>query len=241
MPTVGRISDIPVFGSQQTLPSAPPNNKEVFLELLVAQMRHQDPLNPLEGTEFASQLAQFSQVEELQNINAKMEAQNESNQLLALSVNNTLATTLIGKQVRAISDSVGFDGTSDARIDFTLPELASRIEVEITNGAGAVVRTLSIPNGRAGDNSVEWDGRDGRGNVVPAGDYSIRISAKNGAGRDIFGTPLFTGRIDGVRFENGSPILLTAGRKISFGAVLEILESGGSSGGFWDRIIEETN
>ena len=229
MNSVGAISDIPVFGDSSAKTTTKPTNKDDFLTLLVAQMRFQDPMNPMEGTEFASQLAQFTQVEELQNMNSKLDASNESNQLLALSVNNTLATTLIGKQVKAVDDSLTFDGSHDVTINYTLPSLTAPVKIEITNSSGTVIRTIQLPNGAQGDNSETWDGRDGRGNKVPSGTYTVSITGTNTAGGATTGTPIAMGRIEGVRFENGTPVLIIDGRPLSFGSVLEILESTDSS------------
>ena len=76
--------------------------KEDFLRLLVTQLRNQDPINPVKGEDFAAQLAQFSSVEQLQNINANLENNLEMDLLLNQALNNTLATTLIGNNVKAI-------------------------------------------------------------------------------------------------------------------------------------------
>jgi len=240
MSSVGSISDIPIFGSSDSISSPKTTNKEDFLKLLVAQLRFQDPMNPLEGTDFAAQLAQFSQVEELQNINSKIDSQNESNQLLALSVNNTLATTLIGKTVRAAVNTVRFDG-SDATIRYSLPSFASPVNVSITNEFGTVIRAITVSNAAKGDNSVVWDGRDNRGNRVPEGDYTVSITGTNTSGVMITATPILIGRIEGVRFENGTPTLLINGRQVSFGAVLDILETEDSGGSLLSRLLEASN
>lgn len=235
MSSVGAINQLPVFGSTATA-SETNTEKQDFLNLLVAQMKYQDPLNPLEGTEFAAQLAQFANVEELRNIGAKMDEQAETDLLLAQSVNNTLATTLIGKQVRAADNTVVYGG-SDVKINYNLSGLASPVTITITTEEGATVRTMTIANAGAGDNQVEWDGRDNRGNVVPAGTYYTSIDAEGADGSNVTATPLAIGRIGGIRFENGSPVLLLNGKTIPFGSVLEILEDGESSSGWMGSLL----
>jgi flagellar basal-body rod modification protein FlgD len=225
MSTVGSISDLPVFGAQNQQAAAAPDNKEDFLKLLVAQMKFQDPMNPLQGSEFAAQLAQFSSVEQLQNINSKMDAQTQSNQLLAQSVNNTLATTLIGKQVRALDDRVVSDGEHSTTINYNLSGMAAPVTFEIQTDTGAVIRTLTQPNAASGDGSITWDGLDDRGNRVPAGTYHVNITADSPTGANVIAMPLTMGRIDGVRFENGNPVLMVNGQQVPFGSVLEILDS----------------
>jgi len=228
MNNVGAINQLPVFGAQDAKLSAPVDEKQDFLNLLVAQMKYQDPMNPLEGSEFAAQLAQFSSVEELRNIGSKMDSQAEANLLLAQSVNNTMATTLIGKSVRAADNMVVYNGDDNVDINYNLSGLASPVTISVVSEDGVTLRTLSIPNAGKGDNKAEWDGRDGRGNHVPPGNYYVEIEAKSPSGSSVQAMPLTFGRIGGVRFENGNPVLLLNGRTIPFGSVLEILDSADS-------------
>ena len=98
--------------------------KDDFLKLLVTQLSYQDPLNPLEASDFSAQLAQFSSVEQLFNIEETLRASLDANYLLATSINNTMAATVIGKEVRAVGDSIYFDGESASGI-ISLPERMS--------------------------------------------------------------------------------------------------------------------
>ncbi len=242
MNSVGAINQLPVFGNAGAKMNAPVDDKQDFLNLLVAQMKYQDPMNPLEGSEFASQLAQFSSVEELRNIGNKMDSQTETNLMLAQSVNNTMATTLIGKSVRAADNTAVYNGTDAVTINYNLSGLASPVKISIVSEDGVTVRTLSIPNAPMGDNKTEWDGRDGQGNRVPPGNYYVEIEAKTRGGATVQAMPLAIGRIGGVRFENGNPVLLLNGRTIPFSSVLEILEGTGENGtGLLGRLMELGN
>ncbi|NIS39011.1 flagellar hook capping protein, partial [Candidatus Saccharibacteria bacterium] len=90
------------MGSQQNNSSSERIlGKDDFLKMLVTQLNYQDPLNPMESTDFSAQLAQFSSLEQLSNIDETLQASLEANYLLATSINNTMAATIIGKQVRA--------------------------------------------------------------------------------------------------------------------------------------------
>ena len=80
--------------------------KDDFLKMLVAQLKHQDPMNPMEGQEFAAQLAQFSSVEQLVQLNKQYEAQAESTAALAESLANNGALSTIGRTVLAVGDAV---------------------------------------------------------------------------------------------------------------------------------------
>ena len=80
--------------------------KEEFLKLLVAQLRNQDPMNPSRPEEMASQLAQFSGLEQLINVNALLTEQTATNAAMALALNNSAAVSVLGKEVLAVGDTV---------------------------------------------------------------------------------------------------------------------------------------
>ena len=205
--------------------------KDDFLKLLIAQMRYQDPLSPLEGTEFSSQLAQFSSLEQLTNIGGKLDESVEADMLLARSINNTLATTLIGKTVRAVDDQVEFDGETPVTVNYNLSARAGQLMAEIVDENGITVRTIIVPNVSDGDGSLVWDGRDGSGNRMAAGTYHLQLSATAPDGTtDVSALPIVLGRVDGVRFVNGNPVLLIGDREIAFGSVLEIKQENGAQG-----------
>ncbi|MBM3327328.1 MAG: hypothetical protein FJY65_10235 [Calditrichaeota bacterium] len=224
MNSVNPASSLPVVGVQSDPQTARTDSKEDFLKLLVAQLRYQDPLNPLQGSDFAAQLAQFSSLEELRNIGGKLDYSVESNMMLARAVNNTMAATLIGKSVRAVDDRVIFDGQTAVDLRFNLSGAASSVKLEIVTETGQIIRTLTGVNLAAGDSSIAWDGRDTRGNRVPAGTYTANVSAQGMSGNAVQILPIVTGRIQSVRFEDGNPVIVLNGRTIPFGSVLEILE-----------------
>ena len=218
------------------------SEQDDFLKLLVAQMRYQDPLNPLEGTDFTANLAQFRSLEQLQNIGSKLDQSVEADLLLARSINNTMAATLIGKTVRAVSDKVALGERGPVDINFELADRASQVTVEILSAGGEVLRTITAESLDAGFGSVAWDGRDRNGQRLPAGEYQVRISAVAPGGASVTVQPLTVGVVSGVRFIDGNPVLIVDGREIQFGSVLEILDeqddSRDGSDSLFDRSIE---
>ncbi len=80
--------------------------KDDFLKMMIAQLKHQDPLNPMDGTAFTAQLAQFSSLEQLQNLNTQMTSFTQQQQALG----NSQAVNFIGKQVLAKGNTVSVDG-----------------------------------------------------------------------------------------------------------------------------------
>ncbi|MFN3821476.1 MAG: flagellar hook assembly protein FlgD [bacterium] len=199
--------------------------REEFLKILVAQMRYQDPLNPLSGTDFTAQLAQFSSLDELRNISQRLQESVDADLLMARAVNNTMAASLIGKSVRALSDKVIFSGSDPARLTVYLPQAASSLNVEILSDTGQVLRTLTFPNPASGDLEINWDGRNQQGILLPPGEYSIRLNARGFGGETIEAIPIYQGKILAVRFEEGNPVLVVADRTIPFGSVFEISDS----------------
>ena len=197
-------------------------NKADFLKMLVAQLTNQDPLSPLEGTEFASQLAQFSSLEELQKMNSGLDGSLQANMVLAQSINNSLATMLIGKTIRADMSSVELGESGPASIQFELDDAAADVTIEIVDEDGEPIRTLSETNLAAGENTVEWDGYDEAGNRVAAGEYSIRVTASDSEGQSVGATLYFEGRVTGIQYRDGIAVLMVGTREINLGDVISI-------------------
>ncbi|MCA9753657.1 MAG: flagellar hook assembly protein FlgD, partial [Gemmatimonadetes bacterium] len=120
--------------------------RDAFLKLLVGQLSHQDPMSPLQDQEFVAQLATFSSLEQLQNINDGIQASLLMNQ----SVNNSLATNLIGKEILASGGDVEVGESGDVPFRVDLAQAAD-VKVEIVDSEGNVVRTLD-KTGLAGSN-----------------------------------------------------------------------------------------
>jgi len=190
--------------------------KEAFLNLLLLQMRHQDPLNPLDNEAMLAQLAQFSTLEEMQSLNASFQADLAATE----SVNNAMATTLIGKEIKAIGDSFSFDGKSPATIEFLLPSSGSA-QVQVLDENGTVVRTETVDGLDGGWNEYEWDGKDDSGHDAAPGTYRIKITQNTESGV-LDATTFVTGRVTGVRFDGGVTYLLIGDRRVTLSEVLEI-------------------
>jgi flagellar basal-body rod modification protein FlgD len=195
-----------------------------FLTMLVAQMTNQDPLSPMEGTEFATQLAQFSSLEELQNMSGLMNGSLQANLLLATSINNSMATTLIGKTVRAQSDAIELTQAGGTSVRFMLDSTASEVSVEIVDKNGDTVRTLTGKDLASGANSIEWDGRDNNGNSVALGNYTVKVTAKDSSGNSMTVTPFTQGTVTGVIYRDGIAILLLGSQELNLGDVIAVYD-----------------
>jgi flagellar basal-body rod modification protein FlgD len=205
--------------------SADSTNQADFLQMLVAQLTNQDPLSPLEGTEFASQLAQFSSLEELQKMNSGLAGNLEANLILTQSINNSLATMLIGKTIRADMQSVNLGESGSASVQFQLDEAAADVTIEIIDENGETIRTLSETNLPEGENSVAWNGYDDAGNRMAAGEYTVKVTAKDADGENIATTLFFEGRVTGIEYQDGIAVLLVGTREVNLGDVISISDS----------------
>ncbi len=222
----------PVANQSQSLFGSGPEaalGKDDFLRLLVAQLRNQDPLNPVKGEDFAAQLAQFSSLEQLQNMNANLQNNLEMDLLLNQALNNTLATTLIGNKVKAIGNSVTKTAGEDAEMHYRLASTAQKVTINITDTNGVVVRTVELSGQTSGDHSFAWDGKDNSGNELSEGVYQFSVAAEDGSGNDIGALTFISGLISGIRYNNGAAMLLLGDVEISMADVFEIGFNPGAS------------
>ena len=190
-----------------------------FLQLLVAQLENQDPLQPMDNTEFVAQLAQFSNVEQLVAVNEGINILG----LQQLSMSNAQAASLIGTKVEVNSDSFTVNA-SDTEIGaaFSLDGDASEITVQIRDSDGEVVRTLELGSQAEGDVSFEWDIRDDNGIKQPTGAYSFDVTATDENGESVSWDPKVTGVVDGVSYDSGYPELVIGDIEVLMSDVLGV-------------------
>jgi flagellar basal-body rod modification protein FlgD len=196
-----------------------------FLKMLTAELKAQDPLNPMSNSEYASQLAQFSSLQQLQNISDTLNNSYQATLLLGQVFNNTMATSLIGKVVRAQANSVSMSSSGTADLNYTLAGNATDISIEISNSDGKVVRTLSVAAQTSGQHSVHWDGQDSNGQHVAEGTYTFAVTAKDADGQAVDVSTYMEGLVSEVRYVNGQVVLMVDGREVSLSDVLLVRES----------------
>ena len=195
--------------------------KEDFLNLLIAQLQNQDPLNPTDSTEFTAQLAQFSSLEQLGNVNQNLMELKD----FQASINNSQAVSLIGKAITANGNSIQLTDDGPVRCDFNLAEDADLIVASIYDSTGKYVTEFESRNLNAGSQSLLWDGRDQNRNRMANGNYTFEIQAADASGRDIDTTTFFNGTVDRVTFENNTSYLIAGNQKVALGDVIEVAAS----------------
>jgi flagellar basal-body rod modification protein FlgD len=194
--------------------------KEDFLNLLIAQLQHQDPLNPMESTEFTAQLAQFSSLEQLSNVNTNLEALQSSQATL----NNTQAVSFIGKSINVLGNSVRLENGQADDIHFELMGNASEVMAYIYDATGDFVTVLNGGAHSAGRYTLDWNGLDQEGNIVPDGEYRYELLATDLNGQPVEAATFMTATVSGVTFHHGSAHLIAGGYEIPISDVIEVID-----------------
>lgn len=209
MATVSSINSA-IASSSQTKKTT--MGKDDFLKMLIAQLKNQDPLNPLDGTNFAAQLAQFSSLEQLQNMSTQLETMSSS----FSSMNNVQVANLIGNEVSAKGNSTNVEGSTNT-LYYNLPSDVKQGNVKIYDAQGILVRTQTFGSQKAGINSLTWNCAN-----LPAGTYTFEISATDTSGKDITPTTMVTGKVTGATFKSGVPYLTVNGQDLAFADIISI-------------------
>lgn len=192
---------------------------DTFIKLLTTQLKNQDPLSPMDSSQFTQQLVQMTGVQQ----------QLYSNDLLKQLVTNTgsgisTAVTLIGKDVKATSADAGLVG-GKANWNYKLAAGASDVKLEILDSNGKVVHAESPTDISAGEHTLAWDGKDLGGYQKPnGGTYTLRITAKDSKGGAVTATPFITGRVTGVEQQNGKTLITVNGAQLPWESVTSIAE-----------------
>jgi len=213
-------SSSPVFATE----SNDAMGKDAFLELMIAQLQNQDPLEPMDGTDYSAQLAQFSSLEQLQNINDSVLQGVDANYLLTQSINNTMTAGLIGKDVKIAGDTVSYSGQDITNIGYELPADAKGVSVKVFDEAGKLVKTFTDLEENKGEYKLSWDFTDDNGTKLSHGNYRVEIDATTLDGSDMVAAQYFVGNIDGVRFTNTGTAIMVNGVEYAISEVFEILE-----------------
>lgn len=221
MASVDALNAMSIGGQLQAQAATPEKaglEKEQFLKLLVAQISHQDPLNPQDSDQYMQQLTQFSTVEQLMNLNQGV----DNLAVGQVSANSQSALRFVGKDVVAAGDEVELDGINQPTVDFSVADpTVGEVEVNVFNEAGDVVYTQRVQVPPGGHGSFTWNGQDPEGQRAADGRYHVSFKA----GTDSEPIPVDTyvhGRVTGVRFDQGYPELMVGDRRLRLSDIIEV-------------------
>lgn len=194
--------------------------KEDFLNLLITQLQHQDPLDPTDSVEFTAQLAQFSSLEQLGNINENMNGLINSQQ----TVSNAQAVAYIGKSVTALGNGIQLQNGQALPCHFELSANADLVGLNIYDATGEFVKHIEATALAAGPQTLLWDGTDKDGNLKPDGYYTFEVLAVDAEDNMLDVQTFSSGIVSRVSFADGKAYLAAGQMKIALSDVLEVSE-----------------
>lgn len=223
MTTTSGVDPYAFINGNQTSATATQANDELgqnaFLKLMIAQLKNQDPLKPQDPSEFLGQLAQFSQVTSIQNMESSIEG-------LSASLRSTQVlsgTSLVGREVLApaSTDMLDAGGTVSGAID--LPSSVANLKIIVKDASGAEVRTFNLDSTASGLNDFTWDGKTNAGTDAAAGAYSFEAVATYG-GENYSIEPLLASKVASVTIDpSGSLTLNTSAGAVALTDVRRVL------------------
>ena len=247
------IPSIPHGNAAQPAPEGPLGaqtlGEQDFLLMLITQLTNQDPLNPMDGSEFAAQLAQFTSVEQLLSLNETLSgqgeifnllaetmgeslvAQGEMLGLLADSLNRSAAMSLIGMRVDVPGNAVHWDGATPAPLAVELDAPAATLHVTLRDENGEAVQTFILEGVEAGRHELIWDGLDSEGNPLPEGVYTFEVQAFDEAGSSVGAMSLMQGTVDRVSFGPDGVLVWVNGQAVPYAEIRSIGASGETTAG----------
>lgn len=190
------------------------------MQLLVAQLKAQDPLDPMDSRDFITQLSQLTGVEQLTTVADRVAAL----EIATAGMANTQVASLVGKSVTADASSLRIDEMGSATSAYQLDAAAHETTVTIRDAQGRVIRTMQLGEGFPGAHTLTWDGNDDSGARVPPGRYTFEVAAKDAAGNPVGSSTRITGLVSGISYEHGYPELVVgeAEARILLGDVVSI-------------------
>jgi flagellar basal-body rod modification protein FlgD len=195
-------------------------NKDDFLKLLLTQLQHQDPMNPLDNTEFLAQLSQFSQLEQIYNVNQNIQGLAASQN----SVRDSLLTNWLGKTVKVEGSEIYLNNQDGANLSYELPDWADKVTINIYDADSQRIKQIEQLHQDEGTHTICWDGTDREGNKVAAGTYTFEVTAESN-GESIWVTPYMVGQVCGISFSNeDGPSFQVGDQKIPISKIIQITE-----------------
>lgn len=173
-----------------------------FLQMLTTQLQNQDPLSPMESAEFTNQLVGFAQVEQQIGIN-------ENLQTMQGQIGSSYGAMLVGYMGKyaEVQDNMIKLQDGKARFAYSLASDAEEVEIALKDSDGNIVRRFD-GDPTAGDHILKWDGRDDNQDELPDGDYTIEITATNGAGEKVETWSTVQALITGVSTAGDQPVVI---------------------------------
>ena len=220
MTTITAIDTAATASAAQSSASMKIMGKNEFLNMLITQLQHQDPLNPADSTEFTAQLAQFSSLEQLSNINDSLKNMAQ----FQASLTHSQAVSYIGKEITASGNGLQLKDGQTATCHFDLEANAAMTAISVYDATGGFVNSFETGSLGPGRQSATWNGMDLDGNRMPPGVYRFEIQAVDATNQSINVTPLMSAVVTGVSFKDNTAHLITALQTVAIHDVIDVSE-----------------
>ena len=197
----------------------PKLDKDAFFKLMLTHLKNQDPTSPLKSHEMAAQLAQFSSLEQMSNINEVLKDMNKGQ----TSTGQFQALDLIGKTVGGDSAKIDHkNGDTRHALSFNLADAADEVKVAIKDSEGKVIKNFDLKNQAKGTVKLDWDGKNLEGRPLPAGTYKLQVDAKNSSGVKVATETQFKGQVTGIQFAETGPIVFIGNKSVPLKEIKQI-------------------
>lgn len=198
-----------------------------FMNMLMVQLKNQNPNQPYDNQQFAAQLATFSQLEQLTDIKNLLSDQADVIGLMAMSMENTALPGMIGKYASALSDTIDSDGINPSEVSFKTPYPVASGKVKITNSNGKVVRMMDLSSSqcKTGEHTISWDGCDDAGNKLLPGKYKVSVELTESDGSITTADTYTIGKIEAVRFKTTGTVIVVNGNEVSLSSINDVREN----------------
>jgi flagellar basal-body rod modification protein FlgD len=192
-----------------------------FIQLFLAQVQNQDPLEPMDSSDFTAQLAQYSQVSGIEQMNKNLETLISSQ----TTNQNAMAVSYLGKDVIIAGNGFNVkDDVSEYEFDYVLGADASDVQVFIEDEDGNTVAILDQGEQEAGRSSFTWNGKDSEGVEAPPGKYTFTVSAKDLDGEDVSVQEFTRGTVTGVGYDGGSALFEVNGDMVTLADIVKVYD-----------------
>ena len=222
MATVSSTSSSSSTNSASTTAHETSLTQADFLNILVAQLKYQDPNNPMDDNQMATQLVQYSSLEALTNINTGIQSLVDASSTKSL----LSGVSYIGKSIKSTGYNLAVSDGTVSTLYYSLGESVSNVTANIYDSTGDLVRSDVIGSKGVGDYSYVWDGKDTNGNTMSDGTYGIILKAEDSTGATVSVQSQISGVVSGVNTTNGTTYLeLKDGRQVDISTVTEIVNT----------------
>jgi flagellar basal-body rod modification protein FlgD len=214
------VSALPTSDPQAVQPTKGKSSltQEDFLSLLLAQMKFQDPLNPMDNYQMAAQMAQLSTVEGINKLTQTLETMSA----YQASTAHLQVANLIGKKVEAIGNLLVANQGNATEGSYQLSR-PGKVTIEIYDGKGNLMRTMEDGLKETAKQKFTWDGKNQVGEKVPDGTYAFKVKAVDVKGESIPVGSSMIGTVSGISFENGVTYINIGSERITLSDIFAIL------------------